>query len=59
MTKYEQYLICKERGHKGNGSTTSYAIANSPVFQECGYCGTTFWTTTITEQHEKNAPTSN
>lgn len=58
MSRLSEYKICKVRGHKAGQGIYSYAIYNSPQFSECIYCGTTFWTTTETTQHEKNAPKS-
>lgn len=59
MSKYEQYLICQERGHTADqlkGATLN-AGYNSVAKQVCKYCGTTYWTTTETVTHEENYPT--
>lgn len=58
MSEYEEYLVCKKRGHEADpkAGVFSYAIEGSPQFKTCKYCGTTFWTTTEVTEHEKNAP---
>lgn len=40
-TPYEQYLICKERGHSPSGFVTG----SIPPQQTCKYCGTYYWFT--------------
>jgi hypothetical protein len=59
MSKYEEYLICKVRGHNPdpNRGSTMNASYNAVPTYICVYCGTTYWTTTTTEEHEENAPT--
>lgn len=61
MSKYEEYLICKERGHTPDPlqGATMNAIYNAVFKYVCVYCGTTYWTTTKTEKHESDAPKPN
>lgn len=56
MGNYEQYLICKERGHESNGSSFSYAIPNAVSWYTCKYCCTRYATQTTTELLEENVP---
>lgn len=46
-SKYEEYLLCKDRGHKESGLVlTSY-----PPWNVCKYCGTAY-----RDEEELNAP---
>lgn len=58
MSEYEEYLICKVRGHEADTMPggVSYAIQGLPTLYTCKYCGSTFWTTTTVEHHKKNTP---
>lgn len=40
-TKYQEYLICKERGHTPSGQIT----ASIPPQNICAKCGTYYWYT--------------
>ena len=56
--KYDEYLICKERGHepdKNQGAMLN-AVWGSVPKHTCRHCGTTYWTTVETTNHEANAP---
>jgi hypothetical protein len=57
MGKYEEYLICKTRGHVGSGTTYSNATVGALTWNTCKYCGTDFTTRTTSELLEKNQPT--
>lgn len=50
MTKYEEYQICKERGHISNGQL----LCGIPPKYICEKCGATFWTEFISK--EENTP---
>lgn len=58
MGKYEEYLICKVRGHNPDPlrGATMNAVFNAVPRYVCVHCGTDFWTTTETIEHEANAP---
>ena len=51
MSKFAQYLICKNRGHQPDNSLT----VGRPVYpkKQCRHCGTVYWT----EERETNVPT--
>lgn len=49
-TKYEEYLVCLQRGHAGNGGMS----VGGRYYSICDYCGTHYWTEHI--QHETNVP---
>ena len=55
-TKYEEYLICEDRGHRG---TFHYGVDTGQKLK-CEYCGTIYWTEYWTEErtkkHEENVP---
>lgn len=53
MNKYQEYLICKVRGHVSDGNITGHEYA---TYYHCKYCGTKYWTTTATRLHEENIP---
>lgn len=49
-TRYDEYLICKERGH----DPLPIVMPTNPPKRKCSRCRTTYWTTTTL--HESNAP---
>jgi hypothetical protein len=50
--RYEQYLICKDRGH----SASDVLLTSSPPLNICRFCGTSY-RYAIQETLEMNAPT--
>jgi len=48
--RYEQYLICQQRGH----GPSSYITASVPPKNRCRWCGTFYWTENI--KREMGAP---
>ena len=48
---FEQYLICKERGHSGSSGVTR---GDGVTHWLCKYCHTYFWTEQVL--HEEGAP---
>jgi hypothetical protein len=50
--RYEQYLICKERGHQ-----FAYAVTMNDTWNHCRFCGTGYRTQTT--QLEQNEPMEN
>jgi len=53
--RYEEYLVCQERGHQSNGVHGGHETAS---WTWCKWCGTKYWTSTTTVMHEENAPQS-
>lgn len=48
VERAKQYLICQQRGHK----PSSIMTASNPPQNICSFCGTYYWTTTVTTLHE-------
>lgn len=51
-SKYEEYLICKERGH----SPTEIIYGVYPPVKQCTYCGSFYRFDTVTTLIEYNLP---
>lgn len=56
MSRYDEYLICKVRGHDSSGSFVANAIYGALAWYTCKYCGTDFATQTTTKLLERNEP---
>ena len=57
LTKAEQYLICKQRGHDpDHDAETPLDEHGEPDYHRdvCKWCGTVYWEETI--EHETNTP---
>lgn len=44
--RYEQYLICKQRGHVANENTSFYFGTRS----SCKHCQVVFWNETVVQE---------
>ena len=51
-TRYEEYLICKERGHAPPSTVT----ASIPPQNVCSRCGTYYWYERVLHEHSQPEP---